>query len=335
MPAGLLELIPAARTLAVTFDPHHTTHARLAAAIAPRDLSALRAGQGREVEIPVHYNGEDLDQVAALTGLTRAEVIERHCATPWQAAFNGFAPGFCYLSGGDPALEVPRRSSPRTAVPAGSVALAGAFSAVYPQESPGGWQLIGTTPLPMWDLDRSPPAWLTPGDRVRFVDLANSRTSFSLPPEQARPMPPRPAERLDVLAAPFPMLFQDAGRQGQLAQGVAASGAVDQGALRALNRILGNPKGTAALEIIGGGLRLQTTVACTIALTGAPREVRVNDDLTFPSATPIPLDAGDLIAIGAPDSGVYGYLGVRGASRWIRSLAALRRIRWPISARLR
>ena len=107
--------------------------------------------------------------MAALTGLTGAEVVRRHAGREWTVAFCGFAPGFAYLTGGDPALRVPRRDTPRTAVPAGSVGLADGFSGAYPRRMPGGWQLIGRTDAVLWDLDRQPPALLPPGTRVRFV----------------------------------------------------------------------------------------------------------------------------------------------------------------------
>jgi KipI family sensor histidine kinase inhibitor len=121
------------------------------------------------VEIPVVYDGSDLEDVARLTGFTTAEVIEAHTASLWTVAFGGFAPGFSYLVGGDPRLAVPRRDSPRARVPAGSVGLAGEFSGVYPRESPGGWQLIGRTSLTMWDSDREQPALLLAGMTVRFT----------------------------------------------------------------------------------------------------------------------------------------------------------------------
>ncbi|NYJ02029.1 allophanate hydrolase subunit 1 [Nocardioides thalensis] len=128
------------------------------------------AAGGREVVVPVAYDGADLDVVARLTGLSVEEVVAAHTGTSWRVAFGGFAPGFAYLVGGDPRLQVPRRDTPRTAVPAGSVGLAGEFSGVYPRESPGGWQLIGRTDEVMWDVDREPPALLAPGATVRFVE---------------------------------------------------------------------------------------------------------------------------------------------------------------------
>ncbi|NRQ36052.1 allophanate hydrolase subunit 1 [Nonomuraea sp. NN258] len=172
-PPGVTELLPAARTLLVRFDPAD------AGALAVRDRvsAAARAARPRArtapaespVVIPVVYDGEDLAEVAALTGLTVPEVVRAHTATPWTVAFCGFTPGFGYLTGGDPRLAVPRCGESRVRVPAGSIALAAGFSAVYPRESPGGWQLIGRTDVPVWDLDTDPPALLRPGTRVRFV----------------------------------------------------------------------------------------------------------------------------------------------------------------------
>jgi KipI family sensor histidine kinase inhibitor len=130
------------------------------------------APTSHEVEIVVRYDGPDLDDVAARTGLTTAEVIAAHTGTPWRVAFGGFAPGFAYLVGGDPRLHVPRRERPRPSVPAGSVGLAGEFSGVYPRSSPGGWQLLGTTDAVLWDAGREPPALLRPATTVRFVDAA-------------------------------------------------------------------------------------------------------------------------------------------------------------------
>jgi KipI family sensor histidine kinase inhibitor len=133
----------------------------------PRDIAAAEPGDA--IEIPVTYDGPDLADVAGHTGLSEDEVVAAHTETPWTVAFGGFAPGFAYLVGGDERLVVPRRETPRTSVPAGSVGLAGEFSGVYPRSSPGGWQLIGRTGAVMFDVDRDPPALLVPGAHVRFV----------------------------------------------------------------------------------------------------------------------------------------------------------------------
>ncbi|HST14744.1 MAG TPA: 5-oxoprolinase subunit PxpB [Gaiellaceae bacterium] len=124
---------------------------------------------GRRVEIPVAYDGPDLEEVARLTGLSQEEVVARHTGAEHVAAFLGFQPGFAYLIGGDELLRVPRREEPRTQVPGGTVAIAGPYSGVYPRDSPGGWRLLGSTATAMFDPAREPPALLAPGDRVRFV----------------------------------------------------------------------------------------------------------------------------------------------------------------------
>lgn len=172
---AVVDAIPAARTLllvardARTVPPLRAALAPLLAAAEHPAPGASGAEAAPTVEIPVVYDGPDLADVGALTGLGVEGVIEAHTHLPWTVAFGGFAPGFAYLVDGDARLEVRRRESPRTVVPAGAVALAGRYSGIYPRPSPGGWQLIGHTDLQLWDVDRDPPALLQPGWRVRFV----------------------------------------------------------------------------------------------------------------------------------------------------------------------
>ena len=171
----VVDVVPAARTVLVAV-AEGVGLGRLPEALSGLDVvtgSGARTDSAEAVEVEVRYAGPDLAEVAAQTGLTSEEVVAAHTGTPWRVAFGGFAPGFAYLVGGDERLRVPRRSEPRTAVPAGAVALAGEFSAVYPRSSPGGWQLIGETDRVMWDVDRDPPALLQPGMLVRFVDAAS------------------------------------------------------------------------------------------------------------------------------------------------------------------
>ncbi len=141
----------------------------LVAALAAAGPDAQVLPAPSPVTVPVAYDGPDLAGVAGLTGLSPEEVARRHAAARYRVAFIGFAPGFAYLLGGDPVLEVPRRDDPRPRVPAGSVAIAGPYSAIYPAASPGGWQLIGRTGLPVFDAARKPPALLEPGTPVRFA----------------------------------------------------------------------------------------------------------------------------------------------------------------------
>jgi KipI family sensor histidine kinase inhibitor len=168
---GVLDIVPASRTVLLELaNPRHLTPTRQVLARLQVDPAGTAANDdGRiDVVIDVVYDGADLADVAELTGLDVPGVIQAHTETPWRCGFGGFAPGFAYLVGGDPRLAVPRRSEPRTKVPAGSVGLAGEFSGVYPRQSPGGWQLIGRTDAVLWDVDRPQPALLIPGMRVQF-----------------------------------------------------------------------------------------------------------------------------------------------------------------------
>ena len=171
-PEGLGEVVPGGSTVLVVAAEGASTATLRAAleALRPARAAATAGPDGGLVEIPVRYDGPDLADVAELTGLSPDEVVAAHTGQTWRVAFGGFAPGFGYLLGEDHRLRVPRRGRSRTAVPAGAVALADDYTGVYPRESPGGWQLIGHTDLTMWDLHRDPPAVLTPGARVRFVE---------------------------------------------------------------------------------------------------------------------------------------------------------------------
>jgi KipI family sensor histidine kinase inhibitor len=169
----VVEIVPAATTvLVVVRDEAPIVPLRQALAALPVAAGGVGPKSDQVVEIPVHYDGPDLSEVARLTGLGVRDVISAHTRSEWRVAFCGFAPGFAYLSWGDSRLAVPRRGEPRTSVPAGSVALAGEFSAIYPRSSPGGWQLIGHTETIVFDLDRQPPALLQPGVAVRFVEAS-------------------------------------------------------------------------------------------------------------------------------------------------------------------
>lgn len=172
--AGIVDLVPAYTSLGVFFDPDrvdadavaHWLHAHLDAAHA-----TVPAAAAREIEIPVVYGGDfgpDLTQAAAELGMTEDALAERHAAAEYRVAMIGFAPGFPYLAGLPDALALPRLATPRTRIPAGSVAIGGRQTGIYPRESPGGWRILGRTPLRLFDPGRAPPALLAPGDRVRF-----------------------------------------------------------------------------------------------------------------------------------------------------------------------
>ncbi len=168
---GVSDVVPAETTLLVRCDHAAAQQAVqdwLEELIESYDENPLRVDR-EPIEIPVRYDGEDLAFVAEACSLSEEEVIRRHLGTTYVAAFCGFAPGFAYLSGLDSSLQLPRRNTPRTRVPAGAVAIAATYSAVYPQESPGGWHLIGSTSTKPWDVARQPPALIEPGRQVRFA----------------------------------------------------------------------------------------------------------------------------------------------------------------------
>jgi len=171
---GVLDIVPAARTVLFVLDPEVADIAavgRIAHAVQPRPVQQRPSDL---LDIPVTYDGDDLGDVASALSCSVEELVQRHTSQEWTVAFCGFAPGFGYLTSSDDNWKVPRRKSPRTKVPTGSVALAGEFSGVYPRESPGGWQLIGRTTVSTFDLERDPPALLRPNTRVRFVDASSA-----------------------------------------------------------------------------------------------------------------------------------------------------------------
>ena len=302
---------------------------RLTVAVAPPTDAA-------EVVVPVRYDGPDLDEVAHVTGLNRDEVVRAHTGTTWRVGFGGFAPGFAYLVDGDPRLHVPRRGEPRTRVPAGSVALAGDFSGIYPQDSPGGWQLIGTTDAVLWDVDRDPPALLAPGTSVRFVDA--DQTSSSGPVAPAGPSVTGMAgttgpldsggsrvggdigqRGLEVLATGPLTLVEDLGRPGLADAGVGRSGAADPTAYLLGLRLVGHlldPHETsgpapASLEVTLGGLSVRAHGDLLVALTGAPCPADV-DGRPVPHGAPVALVDGAVLTLGVPAAGLRTWLAVRG-----------------------
>ncbi|MFZ7086837.1 carboxyltransferase domain-containing protein [Curtobacterium sp. RRHDQ10] len=349
--ASIVEVVPAARTVLVRVRPGTGGVARVVAGIRALPVGAGERPPGAVVTIPVVYDGADLAEVAERTGLTVEEVVRRHTAAEYDVAFTGFAPGFAYLSGGDPTLVVRRRSTPRTTIPAGAVGLAGPFSGVYPRSSPGGWQLVGRTALSMWDLDRTPPALLRPGMRVRFtredpVARRPSRTGTAVDAVAMRgdrcdpsaiAEPRGNGSWLEVLDPGLLSLVEDLGRPGQSALGVSGSGAADRAASRRANRLLGNATGAALIEHVGGGLVLRAHGGVVVAVTGASgpltiaRPAPARDGAADAGDTArldaVPLDAelldaerdrplllrdGDVLVLGAPTTGTTASVAVLG-----------------------
>lgn len=314
---GQVELVAAARTLLLEVDAAEKVAAAVED-IMSRELVLREAAEGKLVTVETMYDGEDIEAVARLAGLTedpsaaRDAVIAAHTGTEWTAAFGGFAPGFAYLTSPDARLTVPRLDSPRTQVPAGSVALADGFSAVYPRSSPGGWQLIGRTKARLWDVTKDTPALIQPGDRVQFKAI---REQIALPPFKL-PSFIRAANHLEVRDSGIFATMQDLGRPGHANIGVTRSGAVDRTALRRANALVGNPEGAACIEFIGGSFRLAARSDQIVAVTGAvvPVEITTPEGGTRRAVTeaPLRLKQGDRLWVDAPEAGLRSYLAVRG-----------------------
>lgn len=319
--SGQMEVLAAARTLMVRAATGRDA-AWLADQVAALHPETHDRQQGPLIEIEVCYDGPDLDRLATLLGWSRDAVITAHTGQLWTAAFGGFAPGFTYCVAHRD-LDVPRRRTPRTAVPAGSVGLAGAFSAVYPRTSPGGWQLIGRTAAALWDAGRDSPALIAPGTRVRYRavrDLVQTTTLTRLDH-------PDPARGLRILTTGPQSLITDLGRPGHADVGVAESGAMDRGAARLANSLVGNPVALPVVENLGGGLRVQAVGDQMVAVTGARVPLSISADArqhtTAAQHTPTALHCphcehairlldGQVLALGVPEAGLRSYLAVRG-----------------------
>lgn len=267
----------------------------------------------RALEIPVIYGGDsgpDLDAVAAHAGMSREAVIECHTAAEYRVAMLGFAPGYPYLLGLDPALHTPRRANPRTRVPAGSVAIGGAQTGIYPRELPGGWQIIGRTPLELFDAARAPPALLAPGQRVRFRQIPASAPENKTPASITTGQRARhDRARITVLSPGLLTTVQGGARHGFGALGVGGAGAMDEVSLQLANLLVGNARDAAALEITLRGPRLRFAHDALIAITGADVDARCNDE-HVPHWRPVLLRAGSELNLGGMRCGTRAYLAV-------------------------
>ncbi len=325
---GQIDVVAAAETILIT--ARSSTEALLLAEhVLSLDLTAVEAMADTLIVIDTVYDGEDLDEVALLTGLDRPGVISAHSGQIWTAAFGGFAPGFAYLMSERSTLQVPRRSSPRTAVPAGSVALAGNYSAVYPSDSPGGWQLIGHTTETLWLPERVTPALVSPGNRVQFravratarlCDQSRIHTAIPRTSPGTADVVPDPgylAEDGVIVRTPgVQTTIQDLGRAGHGHLGVTTSGALDRGALRRANRLTGNPAGAAGLEAVLGGLCLEAASDQVVAVTGAEVALTITEPSghtrAVPNETPFALLTGETLSLEPPRAGVRSYVAFRG-----------------------
>jgi KipI family sensor histidine kinase inhibitor len=327
-PDGVVDLVPAARTVLVAFDPGRIapslvrswiTHAA-AHPDAPSAPGAGPAGAGAPgplVEVPIRYDGADLAETAELLGITASALAARHRDIEWTVAFTGFAPGFAYLVSEAWPFDVPRLAVPRTRVPAGAVGVAGAFSGAYPRETPGGWRLLGTTGAVLFDPHAASPVLLPPGARVRFVE--QGRETAPAPRDRIRRTQSRGADAVSAPREPGIRVLdtgplatvQDLGRPGRAALGIARSGALDRAALRRANRLVGNPEDTAGIEVTLGGFRAVAERDCWIAVSGAVGPSTI-DGRAVDANVATPWRAGAELALGWFAHGARAYLAVRG-----------------------
>ena len=318
---GVLDVVPAYATVAIFYDaarigeaPYERLCAEIEVLMSDRSVEMLdvRSRGTRSVEIPVVYgggDGPDLAVVAAHTGLSEAEIVARHVGAEYRVRAIGFAPGFPYLSGLPVELTTPRRATPRTKVAAGSVGIGGVQTGVYPWESPGGWQIIGRTPLKLFDAGMTEPARLRVGDRVRFCAVEAEAEPTIAPVETRHPICDTGAGAgrggLRVLNAGMQTTVQDLGRVGQRAAGVPLSGVMDAVAARLANLLVGNDEGAAVLELTLLGPEIEFATDTLVALGGATFG-------GFDSWRPVTVRAGQRIKFGAALNGCRGSLAVAG-----------------------
>lgn len=330
---AVTQLIPAAHTILISFDPLIASRADIIAAVRALDASNNVRQRSRTVEIPVIYDGEDLSDIAQLLGISVSQVIERHCVSAWSVAFVGFAPGFAYLTGGDEIFDVPRRKVPRLSVPAGAVGLAGTFSGVYPRVSSGGWQLLGHTETAMWNERANPPALLQPGDMVRFAPMreravieaaADSCGADESGDQCASDVSGTSSIALEAVRPGLLTTFQDDGRCAA-DMGVTGSGAADPRSSHLANTLVGNSTDAPVLEITGGGARFKAHGDMVVAVCGAPVPIAISGKTgrtVVIRQEAMLLRDGEIIEIGVPTSGFRDYLAVRGGFDVARSLGS-------------
>ena len=326
--SGVADLIPTYRSLLVNYDPVRLDVADLTHAIADlaRALDDSTLPAPRTVEIPTCYGGEfgpDLACVAEHNHLTPDDVVAIHTSSVCRVFMMGFSPGFAYMGGMSPRIATPRLKTPRTSIPAGSVGIAQQQTGIYPVESPGGWQLIGRTPVPLFDPDRVPPTLLEPGDLVRFVAIDEARyreierrlsSEVRSPTSDTGHRTPdtgRGRSVIEVLDPGALTTVQDLGRYGFQRYGVPISGAMDTFALCAANLLVGNDAGAAGLETTIAGPELRFLDRAVVAVAGADMQPRV-DDQAAPMWQPFVVPRHAVLSFRGLRSGARAYLAIAG-----------------------
>jgi KipI family sensor histidine kinase inhibitor len=298
---GVFSVVAAPRTIGVYFDPGESglSIREAVAALLHDQPVASSCGAAPVVEIPVDYSGEDLAWVAARHGIDPAEVVARHTAPLYKVSAIGFAPGFPYLEGLDPVLHTPRRSTPRKCVPAGSVAIGGHQTGIYPHPSPGGWHVIGRTHLTLFDPFATPPSLLQAGDAVRFVRIEGPGIPESRAAAVGSPQRKTAGAHLEILQAWPGTAVRDGGRHGFLDQGVPPAGPLDRDLWDALQLAAGNDTRAAGIEWVVRGPVMRFGGDCTIATNALPSA----------SGRPTRMAAGTVVDFSQPGAGCLAVSG--------------------------
>jgi len=317
---GIVETIPAYRSLLIEYDPLRILYAELCTHIA--ELAA-NVGNVPPIETPIRqvsvvYGGEygpDLLETAAAHGLTPDQVVAIHSSAVYTVYMLGFSPGFAYMGEVPESIATPRLATPRTRVPAGSVAIAGRQTGVYPQSTPGGWRLLGRTNISLFNPYREPACFFQPGDRVRFVPVQADEIAWAEEPRvPEEPVAGRPS--LELIEAGLLTTVQDSGRIGYQRFGVPVSGAMDSFALRAANALVGNPSDAAGLEITVAGPTLRFLSDALIAITGGDLQPVLHTPemvgWAAPLWTALYVRQGSLLEFGARRNGCRACLAIAG-----------------------
>jgi KipI family sensor histidine kinase inhibitor len=308
---GIEDVIVGFRSVTVVADPMVTDVIALGHALSALSTAGADRPPATLVEIPVALDGSDLDEVAQLARMTPSRVVDLLTGTDLQVAFVGFAPGFAYLVGLPPDLaSVPRRRTPRPAVPGGSVALAGGFAGIYPRTSPGGWQVVGRTVMALFDPETPPYSALRSGDLVRLRIADVPRLPDGRPTKDRPPLRSGAGRTIVVDNPGLLSMVQDGGRLGVAGLGVPRAGAADPYALRIANRLVGNDEHAAGIETTARGPTLRFSAPAHVAVVGTA-DVRV-DGRTVPGHSIVPVDAGQTVTVGDERHGLRSYIAVGG-----------------------
>ena len=321
-PAWLVETVPGYCSLGLIVQPFKVSLEEIEELVstAAKNVTIAPFPQPRTVTIPVCYGGAygpDMEVVCRQSGLSEQEVVQRHATASYQCSMLGFLPGFPYLVGLDPQLATQRLATPRAVVPAGSVGIAGVQTGVYPVSSPGGWNIIGRTPLTLFDPSREQPSLVQAGDVVRFSPISlqefeeKQSHEFTCYP-QICDVSEQDVSGCDVLEPGMLTTVQDDGRWGLQNMGIPVSGAMDRQALALGNLLVGNEEGAAALEITLSGPRLVFTTDALVALTGADMGLQV-DGRDIPAWTAVLVRTGSVVSMaGSTGAGCRAWLCVAG-----------------------